>query len=387
MSSSVNLFILSELHPNNKHVGWVVSYALERVLLETCDARLIYPVRNERTHPLSRYQSRLFKSWFTVKEPPVLGDGINVLLVLGLGSHFMLSMLALDPLLKQFDLRVGYALDGIEPGSLDYALFDYLDHLFVISAEVADEINATLPISASFLPLAADIWRYGRRSAQWSDRGVDIVNYGRTRPDLHHLLQQHYNQGDNERIYFHTTFTGADVSDPLEHMMLMSKLLSKSKLSVCFEPSQVPRFRGCSPILLRWFEGWSCGCVIVGKRPFGKGVAALLDWEDSTIELPDHPADWIPFFEDLLDNPERLLQISRRNSREALLQHDWRYRICEMFTALSLPIPELIQLETQQLQLKAKRLDSSSRQLFKTQRLETSPAHSGAESAEDMIHS
>lgn len=360
MTSNLNLYVLSELQPTNTHVGWVVSYGLEKVLLETCSATPIYPIEVEQKHILHRYQSRLFRSWFTIKEPPVLGDGPNVLLVIGLGSHFLLSMLALGPLLKQFDLRVGYLLDGIDPSNLDQALFDHLDHLFVVSAEVADEINATLPISASFLPLATDVLRYGRRSNQWAERGIDIVNYGRTQADLHQTLQQHYNQGDSNRIYFHTTFAGSEVVDLQEHMVLMSKLLSKSKINICFEPSEIPRFRGYSPILLRWFEGWSCGCAIVGKKPFGKGTASLLDWEGSTLELPDDPIDWIPFFEELLDNETLLLNISERNYREALLRHDWRYRLREMFTILNLPIPAQLQLEVQQIHARAKSLNFSS---------------------------
>ncbi len=352
MTSNLNIYVLSELHPTNTHVGWTVSFGLEKVLLETCGATSIYPIKTKETHLLHRYQSRLFKSWFTIEEPPVLGDGINLLLVVGLSQHFMLSMLALGPLLKQFDLRAGYLLDGINPAHLDRALSPHLDHLFVIAAEVADEINATLPISASFLPLAADLLRYGR-SGQGAERSIDIVNYGRTQADLHRVLQQHYNQGDSQRIYFHTTFAGTEVFDPREHVMLMSKLLSRSKINICFESSYVPRFRGYSPILLRWFEGWSCGCAIVGKRPFGKGVAPLLDWENSTIELPDHPADWIPFFEALLENKELLLDISQRNYCEALLRHDWRYRLRDLLTTLSLPIPERLTQEIGWLQAKA----------------------------------
>ena len=354
MASTINIYVLSELHPTNTHVGWMVSYGLEKVLLETCGATSIYPVQIKQKHIFHRYQSRLLKSWFTIKEPPVLRDGINVLLVVGLDPHFMLSMLALGPLLKQFDLRIGYLLDGFDPKYLDRASFSHLDHLFVISAELADEINESLPIPASFLPLAADLLHYGRRSDHQFVRGIDIVNYGRTRADLHQVLQRHYNQGDSQRIYFHTTFSGTDVFNPQEHMMLMSKLLSRSKINICFEPSYIPRFRGYSPILLRWFEGWSCGCAIVGKRPFGKGVASLLDWENSTLELPDNPADWIPFFEELLDNEELLLDISQRNYREALLRHDWRYRLREMFSTLNLPVPDQLQREIQTIQEKAK---------------------------------
>jgi hypothetical protein len=119
---------------------------------------------------------------------------------------------------------------------------------------------------------------------------------------------------------------------------------------LCFEASNVPRFRGQSPLVYRWLEGWAAGCAIVGKRPFGKGVAELIDWQDSTIEIPDDPQDWIPFFEAWLNDEDRLARISVRNQIECRLRHDWRYRLRSIFQQFSLPIPELLTAEIAQLQ-------------------------------------
>lgn len=356
MATGMNIYLLSELHPSNTHVGWSVSYSLEKILVESCGAMPIYPIENKEKNSLQRYQHRLLKSWFTISEPPVLGEGPNVLIVIGLGARFLLSMLALGPLLNQFDLKIGYLLDGIYPAEIDRAVIPHLDHLFLITAEVVDEVAASLPLNASFLPLATDVLRQGAQHlGNRLERGIDIINYGRTQPDLHQALQRYYNQGDSQRMYFHTTFTGTNVASHQEHIMLMTKLLSKSKINICFEPSTLPRFRGYSPLLLRWLEGWACGCAIVGKRPFGKGVDQLLDWENSTLELPDSASDWIPFFEELLNQGELLLQISQRNYQECLLRHDWRYRIRDIFTTLNLPMPAQLQLEIELVQAKAER--------------------------------
>lgn len=353
----MNIYVLSELHPSNTHVGWSVSYSLEKILVESCGAIPIYPTENKEKNPLQRYQHRLLKSWFTISEPPVLGEGPNVLIVVGLGARFLLSMLALGPLLNQFDLKVAYLLDGIDPAEIDREVIPHLDHLFLITAEVVDEVAASLPLNASFLPLATDVLHQGAQYlGNRLERGIDIINYGRTQPDLHQVLQHHYNQGDSQRMYFHTTFTGVNVASHREHIMLMTKLLNKSKINICFEPSALPRFRGYSPLLLRWLEGWACGCAIVGKRPFGKGVAQLLDWENSTLDLPDNSSDWIPFFEELLSDEELLLKISQRNYQECLLRHDWRYRIRDIFTTLNLPIPTQLQSEIELVQSKAEQV-------------------------------
>ncbi len=228
-------------------------------------------------------------------------------------------------------MLVNNLLDGFEPTHIDRSVVADLNHLFVIDAETAAEINSTFPLATTFLPLATDALRLGSNARQ---RSIDIINYGRTNLELHKCLQSYYSQPCSARFYFHSTFSQSAVYDLGEHVALLSKLLSRSRISLCFEPSQVGRFCGRSPILYRWFEGWASGCNIVGKRPFGQGVAPLMDWEHSTIELPDEPSEWLPFLEGLLDEDQLLTSNSQRNSLECLLRHDWRYRFKDMFNIL-----------------------------------------------------
>ena len=351
----MNLFVLSELHPNNKHVGWSVSYGLEETLANTCDTTFIYPVSNttiklskalefsdSHLALLRRCRHRVFKSWYEIDTPPTLGKGCNVLLIIGLQPHFLLSMHALGPLLKKFDLRLGYILDGFDPQNIDKAATEGLDHLFVMSAEIADTINASgattgSALKASFLPLATNALRVGAKDLH---RWIDIIAYGRGNLNLHRCLQMNFNQQEQGRVYFHSTFSRTDVEDQKEHITLLCKLLDRSKLSLCFEASNIPRFMGYSPILYRWFEAWASGCTIVGKKPFGKGVAELMDWENSAIDIPDAESDWMPFFKSLLDDSETLSLNAQRNYRECLLRHDWRYRIQQMLQTVGLENPE-----------------------------------------------
>ncbi len=348
----MNLFVLSELNPDSKHVGRSVSYTLETTLASSFDPVFIYPILNYQCKFSKGYQliedkfafikrgrQRLFKSWYKISELPALGEGPNVLLVVALTPDFLLSLHALGPLLKQFDLQIAYLLDGFSANDFDRSLTDLLDHVFVIDAELADDINNSSPFTASWLPLATDVVKQGSSN---SIRFIDLFQYGRGNSDVHLHLQKNYNQKSSNRIYLHTTFSGTDVHSMEEHVDLHSRLLANSKISLCFEASNVKRFAGRSPILYRWFEGWAAGCAIVGKKPFGKGVADLMNWEDSTFEIPDQTSEWIPFLEELLNDQERLLATSRRNYQEALLRHDWRYRIKQMFEQVGLPLPEQV---------------------------------------------
>lgn len=347
----MNLFVLSELQSVENHVGWLATYDLEEVLADTCEATFIYPEPNEQIRFLKRYRHRIFKSWFKTKDLPTLDSGPNILLVSGMSYNSLLMMPALRDLVKKFDIRVAYLFDIFEPRYLDREVITDLDYLFVPAAEIAELINEIFPVTAKFLPHAINALKYGSNHMH---RCIDVIGYGRGNQDLHKCLQAHYNQSGTERIYFHSTFSEPYLTSYKEHRMLLAKLLGKSKISLCFEPSKGERFKGCSPILTRWFEGFAAGCTIVGKRPFGKNVADLINWEHSTIELPDTPTEWIPFFEDLLDDAASIATNAQRNYRECLLRHDWRYRLRDIFKTVDLPLPAKLDMEIKQLEEKAR---------------------------------
>lgn len=344
----MHLFVLSEFSPREDRVGWAVTYTFEMVLASVCETTFLHPL-NSKIGFLKRYRHRVFKSWFELQNLPTLGSGPNVLLIIGMTPSFLLSIHTLAPLLKQFDLRVAYLLDGFKPIYIDRSIAANLDHLFVICAETAAEVSNMRPITTTFLPLATDALKLGSNARR---RPIDVINYGRTNTEVHKCLQSHYLQTYSDRFYIHSTFKEAAVHDLGEHVTLLAKLLSQTRISLCFEASHIERFRGHSPVLFRWFESWAGGCNIVGKRPFGKGVAPLMDWENSAIELPDEASEWIPFFEALLDNDQFLTANSQRNSLECLLRHDWRYRLKDMFNVLALPLPEKLSTELSALQQK-----------------------------------
>jgi len=134
-------------------------------------------------------------------------------------------------------------------------------------------------------------------------------------------------------------------------MMLHSRLLNHAKISLCFEASDVPRFYQDSPLLYRWLESWLYGCTIVGKRPFGTGVAELMDWENSAVDFP-RDGNAVEFLESLLADQDFLAHNSLRNHCECLMRHDWRYRLRDMLAIASLPVSARLEAEIQALQEK-----------------------------------
>jgi hypothetical protein len=344
----MNLYVLSENSSENKHIGWSVSRDLDGVLAEVFDAKFLYPKQSGPHHMSSlssRLHQRLFKSWFQLEDLPTLGKGCNVLLIVGMVPHFLLSMYTLGPLLKQFDVRIGYLLDGFDPESIDAAIAPHLDHLFVIDAKLAEQVNQRQLVPTHFMPIAINM---DKAQLQPGRRSIDLLSYGRRNEFLHQQLLHHI-QSSNHSLFYHYSTMLHPVSLNLdEHTLLHSQLLSQSKISLCFDASA--RFRGLSPLLYRWLEAWAHGCVVAGKKPSGLGVAELLDWQDSTFELPDDRADWVPFLDELLADEDRLAEVALRNYQQASQRHDWRDRLLRMLMVTGLPIPPQLQEGLDELQ-------------------------------------
>jgi len=348
----MNLFVLSECESGNARSDFLMRRKLEGVLSRALNVTFLYPSKDRKVGLIHRSTNRLLKSWFTLNQLPKLGKGPNVLLILATAPHFLLSIYALKGWLKQFDLRIGYVMDGFPVSELDQRAMSNLDYLFVMNSEITREIQKVHGVDTHFLPLAIDTSNVGLNQ---NPRWIDILGYGRTHDQFHKQLIQLAHQPDGP-FYFYSTSASSDIEDYHEHMLLQSKLLSHAKLNLCFEASNIPRFQGLSPLLYRWFESWLWGCNPVGRKPFGQGVDELMDWENSVIELPNDQADWLLFLQETLADQETLSANAQRNYRACLLQHDWCYRFQTLFNVVGLPTPESLQVCINALQLKANQL-------------------------------
>jgi len=52
----------------------------------------------------------------------------------------------------------------------------------------------------------------------------------------------------------------------------------------------------------------------------------MFNWQDAVVEIHADGSDVADVISMLSSQPERLMEISRRNAVEALLRHDWSYR-------------------------------------------------------------
>jgi hypothetical protein len=84
--------------------------------------------------------------------------------------------------------------------------------------------------------------------------------------------------------------------------------------------------RGQVEVGYRYFEGAAAGAVMIGQAADCETFRDLFPWPDAVIELKPDGSDTLAVLADLGSNPERVAAISRRNSVESVLRHDWIHR-------------------------------------------------------------
>jgi hypothetical protein len=85
--------------------------------------------------------------------------------------------------------------------------------------------------------------------------------------------------------------------------------------------------RGQIVVGYRYYEGAAAGAVMIGEAPDCEPFRQMFDWPDAVIEIEPDGSNLASVFAELEAQPERLQQIHRRNAEEALLRHDWVYRL------------------------------------------------------------
>ena len=90
------------------------------------------------------------------------------------------------------------------------------------------------------------------------------------------------------------------------------------------------------------YEGAAAGTVMIGEAPDCEAFRELFGWPEVVIPIRADGSDIMAVLSDLGSDPERIPAIGRRNTKEALLRHDWAYRWNEMFRVAGIePSPRM----------------------------------------------
>ncbi|MEG3862989.1 glycosyltransferase [Microcoleus sp. herbarium12] len=355
----MNIFIISS-RALSSHVSWDPVFELENILVRTCNAQLLIPSatywreHSEGMPPLAkRIVRKAIKSttgFYKLDSLPELSNKPNVLLTIGLSGANMELLSTIPNWRQRFDVVIGYVFDAWDTNSYSENVY-HLDHLFVPLPQVIDELTQHFNIPVSLLPFGADVLAQGSCQVK---RSLDITSFGRIPAQYHNAFLNKFNQPGSEQIYYKSTARREEMYPKLpyeqrqdqEDTMLLFHILRNSKITLAFD-TLYPGMRKFpySFVTLRWFYGAATGGAIVGKRPTTPLMDKLFDWEDATIELPDHPQKSVELIAELLQDTKRLQSIYKRNYVESLARHDWRYRIQAMLEKVGVPLPHLLREE------------------------------------------
>ena len=165
-------------------------------------------------------------------------------------------------------------------------------------------------------------------------RTIDVYSIGRRYKGIHHELSKAAERG--ELFYLYDTVANAGVThvyDHQQHRNLFANIAKRSRYFIVAaakmdEPNVT---RGQVEIGSRYFEGAAAGAVMIGDVPDCEAYRELFGWPEVVIPIQPDGSDVMAVLSDLGSDPERMAAISRRNTKETLLRHDWVYRWNEMF--------------------------------------------------------
>jgi hypothetical protein len=222
------------------------------------------------------------------------------------------------------------------------------DHIFVGCRGSVEALSKALDRPCHWLPAATDTLRFSPYANSPAARVIDVYSIGRRYGGMHDALCCEAQQG--KIFYIYDTFAGADAElyDTKQHRNLYANMAKRSRYFVVApakmnNPSDT---QGQIEFGSRYYEGAAAGCVLIGKRPDSEAFSEMFPGPDSVISVQPDGSDIVEILARLNSEPERIAEISRRNSVQSLLKHDWVRRWKEIFDAAGMePSPRMLARE------------------------------------------
>lgn len=250
---------------------------------------------------------------------------------------------------------IGEAWIHLLPPYLLELLKDF-DHVFLGVSGPTQSIASICGRPCTYLPMGVDAIRFCPHPHQ-PERSIDLCGIGRRSPVTHAALLER--AGRENFFYFYDTVESKRfgrfarqltfrVKSVQEHRLLLASLLKRSRYFIANRAwaDDSDLTRGKDEIASRFYEGAAAGAVMLGDPPDTDDFRTQFDWEGAVVEMPFHAPQVASVIADLERDPERLARIRRANVVNALLRHDWSYRLRSLREAAGLaPTPRMLARE------------------------------------------
>jgi spore maturation protein CgeB len=207
------------------------------------------------------------------------------------------------------------------------------DYVFVGYRGTISALSQATNRPCYWVPGGVDALRFSPFSPP-AARVVDVYSIGRRYEGIHREMLKAAARG--EIFYVHDTYVGGgltEVNDYRQHRDLLANIAKRSRyfLVATAKMDQIDYTQGQVEVGYRYYEGAAAGTVMIGEAPDCEAYRELFGWPEAVIQMQPDGSDTMAVLSELSSNPERMAAISRRNTKEALLRHDWIHRWTEMF--------------------------------------------------------
>jgi hypothetical protein len=207
------------------------------------------------------------------------------------------------------------------------------DYVFVGCKGTVSPLSHAANRTCFWLPGGVDALRFSPFSYP-TPRLVDVYSIGRRYEGIHQEMLKAAQRA--EIFYVHDTQVGGgltEVSDYRQHRELFANIAKRSRYFVvtAAKMGQIDYTQGQVELGYRYYEGAAAGTVMIGDVLDCDAYRELFGWPEAVIRMLPDGSDTMAVLSELGSNPERMAAISRRNTKEALLRHDWLHRWNEMF--------------------------------------------------------
>jgi hypothetical protein len=322
--------------------GWVAIDEFEDLFFHLDNVRILSPLprKNLPSH-IGKIQNGLFGPFHRLKE---FDTNAELLLVIARAPGDLRMIYSIANARRRFRYIAGYVIDSYFTEGFESSVKGY-DHIFSTTQDGVDIVRAKFGVSGSIL-------RQGFDCLTWANvdpaRCIDLMGFGRQPPSFHREFQRSFHTSRSHVLYLHSPIGSVTGPAVWDERPMMLKLMQRSKMSLAFhllvEPQGI-RPRAAHFVTSRWFESLATGCVVVGKRPPGQMASEMFHWPNALIELPDLPSEATELIQTLSSDARFLQETRIRNVLEMCRQHDWRYRIRDIYGRFQLPLPERLRVE------------------------------------------
>jgi hypothetical protein len=314
---------------------WLGEYWLRRPLYHDRSGKLIFVNPGLRRVRLSKDYDVFIAVCATLEDLPYINA------IERWRDHCKIGMCWIDELWVSEILNYKYWLPALRQ----------FDFVFVGTKGSVSALSHAANQTCFWLPGGVDALRFSPFSHP-AARLVDVYSIGRRREGIHHEMLKAAERG--EIFYVHDTFVGGgltEVYDHRQHRELYANMAKRSRYFVvtAAKMDQTDYTQGQVELGYRYYEGAAAGTVMIGDVPDCEAYQELFGWPEAVIGIQADGSDTMAILSELGCNPERVTAISRQNTTEALLRHDWLYRWNEMFRIAGIELPPRGTLREQRL--------------------------------------